>query len=131
MRDDETSSTRYADEGTLAELAALRKEVEELRAERASLAEQLTQTRFVNAIKYGTSHPEMYKTEVDTLKEQLAAAKLDSERYLWLRDTKEKKEHEPFCVRFALGYFDPVGCDGEELDVTIDSAMQERSHEQK
>jgi hypothetical protein len=149
MGDDETSSIRYAEDGTL---AALHKEVEELRkelaeekeissdglliahlngaasaramirdlkAERDSLAEQLAKTQFANAVTYGTSHPEMCKTEVDIPKEPLKAVKLDAERYRWLRDNWFYCGVGDAEIRQAL-------CP-EELDATLEYLMHEPS----
>jgi hypothetical protein len=49
-------------------------ELESLRAQVVALTKEVELARFGNVVKYGTSHPEMYKSELDVCKEQLAAA---------------------------------------------------------
>lgn len=63
-------------------------------AEIAKLRQQLEQTRLKNAIVYGTSHPEIYKTKEDELREQLAAAQaeaLEQARIIGMGAEREKQ----------------------------------------
>lgn len=53
--------------------------------------------------------------EIDTLRAQLAAAKVDAERYRWLRDTGDAT-WRPFALR--------EGYSAEEADAAIDSALR-------
>jgi hypothetical protein len=48
----------------------------DLRAELDALRKENDLLKFENSVKYGTSHPGMYKSEVGCLKEELAAATL-------------------------------------------------------
>ncbi len=51
-------------------------EIEELERQLVELKEELSRARLQNAIVYGTSHPEIYKTVEDELREQLAEAQV-------------------------------------------------------
>jgi hypothetical protein len=56
-------------------------ELDALRAQVAALTKELEIVRFGNAFKYGTSHPELYKTSLDDCREQLATMTKERDRW--------------------------------------------------
>jgi hypothetical protein len=54
----------------------------ELRQQLATSKEELSRARLQNAIVYGTSHPEMYKTVEDELREQVTLLRASVEELI-------------------------------------------------
>lgn len=71
-------------------------EIAELRQQLAESKEELSRTRLQNAIVYGTSHPEIYKTKEDELREQVKL----------LRDAVEAAWHDGYAFCGAEGLTD-------------------------
>ena len=60
-----------AREDLLQQLSTAQDENDELRQQLAASKEELSRARLKNAIVYGTSHPEIYKTKEDELRQQV------------------------------------------------------------
>ena len=120
---------------------AYQEEIDALLSKVAALEAELAVARIGNLIAYGTSHPEMYKdayhlqleaelrlmkdcaaeydSKFEQLEAELAAARVDAERYRWLRD---KCNSEAFLSALYFKYED-------DFDAAIDAARSRHSNE--